>query len=246
MNVTLYMKTTTLLSLLVLGVMALSFGHGTAFAQSTTASPKTCLSLSTNLSYGMSETRTDGAISRLQDFLATRGYFDRANMGTLRFGPLTLKAVKAFQTSQGVPSTGFVGPLTRAAISSLSCGGNPPPVSQTVSLYSIRPTAGAVGTTVSVTGFGLTNDNTVLMDGNVAARNLAITSSIAIACTTDPACHGGINQTIQFVVPSALSPYCAPGMACAQYMREVTPGTYSITVMNDNGTSNTLKFTVTD
>ncbi len=84
------------------------------------------------------------------------------------------------------------------------------------------------------------------MDGNVAATNVPITSSIAIACTTNPTCHGGINQTITFTVPSALAPYCVPGYACAQYMRAVTPGTYSVTVLNSNGTSNAVTFTVTD
>jgi hypothetical protein len=83
------------------------------------------------------------------------------------------------------------------------------------------------------------------MDGSVAARNVPITSSIAIACTTNPTCHGGINQTISFTVPSSLSPNCAAGMMCPMYMREVTPANYSITVLNSNGTSNTIVFAVT-
>ncbi|MDB5195063.1 MAG: hypothetical protein JWO84_247 [Parcubacteria group bacterium] len=236
------MKTlaTVLVSSFVLG--AALMGAAPAYAQTTVA--KTCLSLTSNVGYGMQDAHTDGSISRLQDFLATQGYFDRSLMGTLRFGPATRAAVIKFQAAQNISQTGFVGPLTRAAISRISCGTTPPPNS-TVSLYRLAPPNGETGTTVSVTGFGFTNSNTVLLDGSVAARNVPIISSIAIACTTSPSCHGGINQTIQFTIPTALSANCTSAKACPLYARLVTPGTYSITVQNDNGTSNALPFTVT-
>ncbi len=225
-------------------ILVTAFGAiGTPPAYAQTTDGKVCLSLNSNLNFGMSEARTDGNISRLQDFLATRGYFDRALMGALRFGPATRAAVIKFQTSEGLPQTGFVGPLTRAAVSRATCGLTPP--SSTVSLYSLTPTSGAVGTTVSVTGFGLTQNNTILMDGTVAARNVPITSSIAVACTTDPSCKGGIRQTLTFTIPESLSPNCSFKMMCPMYMRLVSPGTYAVTVLNDNGTSNALTFTVT-
>jgi hypothetical protein len=114
-----------------------------------------------------------------------------------------------------------------------------------VSLYSVSPSAGAVGSAASIDGFGFTSSNTILFDGNVVARNVPISSSIAIACTTSSTCHGGINQILNFTVPTSLSPNCPIGSMCPLYMRLVTPGQYTVTVQNDNGTSNALTYTVT-
>ena len=114
-----------------------------------------------------------------------------------------------------------------------------------ITIYTITPTAGPIGTTVSIRGFGFTTSNTIHFGGG-AIVNIPISSSIAIACTTDPTCHGGINQTLTFTIPSSISPYCAPGMMCAMYMQLVTPGTYTLYVQNENGSSNPVKFVVTD
>ena len=114
-----------------------------------------------------------------------------------------------------------------------------------ITLYSITPATGPVGTTVSIRGFGFTSNNTIRF-GNGAIMNIPISSSVAIACTTDPNCHGGINQTLTFIIPSSVSPYCAPGMMCAMYMQLITPGTYTLYVQNENGSSNPVSFAVTD
>lgn len=53
-------------------------------------------------------------VLELQKLLAKLGFF-KANP-TGYFGQVTLAAVKAYQTSKGIPATGFVGPLTRAAL----------------------------------------------------------------------------------------------------------------------------------
>jgi hypothetical protein len=113
-----------------------------------------------------------------------------------------------------------------------------------VTIYSISPNSGPVGTTISITGFGFTNSNTVHIGGG-AIGTVPIASSIAIACTTNPACHGGINQTLTVTIPSSIGPYCASGMMCPMYMQLLTPGTYTIYVQNDNGSSNAVSFTVT-
>jgi hypothetical protein len=112
-----------------------------------------------------------------------------------------------------------------------------------VTIYSINPTQGPTGTQVSITGFGFTANNIVHF-GNGAIANVPISSSRAIACTTDPSCHGGINQTLTITIPTSVGPYCAPGMMCAMYMQLITPGTYTIYVQNDNGSSNAVTFTV--
>ena len=218
-----------------------------AKAQVTTGAwTNACLSLQNNVGYGASDISTGNAVTSLQTFLSNQGYFNSVYLGTGRYGAITLRAVAQFQAAHGIAATGFVGPLTRAAIMQITCGTSTvPPTSSAATLYSINPTSGPVDTTVSITGFGFTNSNTVLMDGNVAATNVPVTSSIATACTTNPTCQGGINQTIIFTVPSALSPNCPAGSMCPMYMRLVTPATYAVTVLNSNGTSNTLYFTVT-
>lgn len=230
-----------LLSALVLTmIVTAGAAWGVASAQSTSS----CIVFAYNMRSGSSDYYTGGSVTQLQQFLAGRGYFNSAYLGTGHFGPVTLRSVIQFQAANGVPSTGFVGPLTRAAIQQITCGTNPTPTSA-VSLYSVWPTAGAVGTTVTLTGYGFTSSNTILMDGNIAAQNVPVTSSIAIACSTDPNCRGGIRQTIVFTVPSYLSPNCPAGSMCPMYMRQVTPGQYGIVVQNTNGTSNSILFTVT-
>lgn len=67
-------------------------------------------SVDMNLKYGMKNTE----VSELQDFLIDKGFLVSNSTGF--FGLLTLKAVEAYQTSVQVPSTGYVGILTRTEI----------------------------------------------------------------------------------------------------------------------------------
>ena len=67
-------------------------------------------SIDINLKYG----QKNSAVFALQDFLADKGFLNSNPTGY--FGLLTLKAVKQYQSLVKVPSTGFVGPLTRAEI----------------------------------------------------------------------------------------------------------------------------------
>lgn len=230
--------------------LVLTAGAGIASAQVIAPAPmqpSSCIIFYNNFGYGAYDYSSSGSVSSLQTFLNNQGYFNSIYFGTGRYGAITLRSVAQFQAAHGVPATGFVGPLTRALIQQITCG-NPAPTpipAQGVSLYNESPTAGVVGTTVTLTGFGFTNSNTVLMDGSVAASNVPISSSIAIACTTNPTCHGGINQSIVFTIPSSLSPNCPVGSMCPMYMRLVTPASYQITVLNSNGTSNAITFTVT-
>lgn len=66
-------------------------------------------SVDMNLKYGMKNDQ----VSELQDFLTDKGFMSQT---TGFFGVVTLKAVKAYQLSLGLPNTGFVGVLTRAEI----------------------------------------------------------------------------------------------------------------------------------
>jgi peptidoglycan hydrolase-like protein with peptidoglycan-binding domain len=78
-----------------------------------------CPQLSYNLYAGLSDYRTGGQVSQLQQFLST--LYPQAVTGYL--GSMTRGNIATFQREQGVyPITGGVGPLTRAAIARV-CGG---------------------------------------------------------------------------------------------------------------------------
>lgn len=70
----------------------------------------TLASIDTNLKYG----QNSNEVSELQDFLVDKGFLKTNPTGF--FGLLTFKAVKEYQTSVDVPSTGYVGILTRGKI----------------------------------------------------------------------------------------------------------------------------------
>ncbi len=83
------------------------------------ASSIACTNLAADLSYGETDSFSGGPITLLQNFLSAEGYMSATPNG--HFGPATLSAVILFQTSRGISSTGYVGPLTRAAIGAESC-----------------------------------------------------------------------------------------------------------------------------
>jgi hypothetical protein len=91
----------------------------------------------------------------------------------------------------------------------------------------LAPNAGYVGTQVTIYGSNLSGVNTILF-GSGAIQSVYSTNGASIT----------------FAVPSYISAYCASGYACPQYAQQVTPGTYNISLMGTNGTSNTLPFTV--
>lgn len=203
-----------------------------------------CVTLDKNLYRGVSSSTFGHYVSSLQHFLHENGYLDASYTSAAgSFGPMTFGAVVRFQKAEGLPATGYVGTLTRARIMQRWCGGTP---SSTVSVYGISPSSVHTGDTVNVTGFGFTSSNTVLIDGMVAAKNVPVSSSIAVACTDDPSCKGGIRQTLSFALPDSLSPNCPAGSMCPLYLRLLQPGTYALTVQNTNGTSNSAKITVGD
>ena len=65
----------------------------------------------TYLSFGMQS----NDVKELQERLRKEGFFTFPT-STGYFGPITLAAVKAYQTAHGISATGFVGPLTIAEL----------------------------------------------------------------------------------------------------------------------------------
>lgn len=184
----------------------------------------TCPTLAYDIYYGM----VNSNVTVLQSMLAVQGYFPYSPIGV--FGPLTFRAVQNFQAAHGISSTGYVGPLTRAVLNSLqNCNGPVPVPTSAPYIQSLYPSSGAVGTTITISGYGFTNNSTVYFGGSSFANT-----------------YSSNGTSLSFTVPQYLSPNCQPGMLCALWVRQVTPGTYPIYIQNQNGTSNTVNFTVTD
>lgn len=104
----------------------------------TGATSGSCPTLSRDLERGMS-----GAdVQQLQQFLVAGGHLSQADFATGpgTFGGRTKAAVIRFQAGNGVPATGYVGPLTRAAIQRV-CGGGGGGLPAGVSM-SAAPTSG--------------------------------------------------------------------------------------------------------
>ncbi len=63
----------------------------------------------------LSEGMENEDVKELQARLRSAGHFSFAT-DTGYFGAVTVEAVKAYQAANGIPSTGYVGPLTRASL----------------------------------------------------------------------------------------------------------------------------------
>jgi hypothetical protein len=136
-----------------------SISSGVAFAQTTIVepAPPVCFSPIVNIRYGANDSGNQGAITSLQQFLVSQGYFTSANMGSGHFGPVTLKAVIAYQSANNLPATGYVGPLTRALMAK-HCGG------QATTNLSATPASGTSPLLVSFSGTGLKGGNQYIID----------------------------------------------------------------------------------
>jgi peptidoglycan hydrolase-like protein with peptidoglycan-binding domain len=111
-------KLITAISLLALFVS----GSVIASAQTTGTSNPNCIVLTTDMTVGATDTITSGQVTVLQNFLQSRGFLN-VKPGTAfgTFGSQTQRAVQAFQKNNGIIATGYVGPLTRANIQTISC-----------------------------------------------------------------------------------------------------------------------------
>lgn len=123
----------------------------------------------------------------------------------------------------------------------VSAGGNTTSATRTVtvtaapsggalSLNSLSPMQGAVGTTVTLTGSGFTSTDNVVHFGIGGARNI-------------PSSNG---TQITYMIPTYISAcdLIAPGYFCGAPTQTVTPGVYPVYVTNATGASNVLYFTV--
>lgn len=149
-----------------------------------------------NLTVGSRDRGTSGDVSRLQTFLgiSPTGYF----------GAITKVGVASWQASNGVsPSTGYVGPLTRAAITK-RCN----PVSGIDVSFSAAPTIGTAPLAVafSSSGVGLGTGQYIIDYGDSATSG-----SLQSYCSTSSECSLSASHTYTAagVYTASLSPYIA-------------------------------------
>lgn len=111
--------------ILILSLFSLFLIPALSFAQQTEVDPTgaaSCADIGQNLRYGNRDSdANNNAVSMLQDFLNTNGFLTATPTGF--FGNATLKAVKAFQKSNGITPTGYVAAFTRAKIKDIDCNG---------------------------------------------------------------------------------------------------------------------------
>jgi len=105
-----------------------------------------------------------------------------------------------------------------------------------LSISSVSPVTGMVGTQVTVTGVGFTpTGNMIQMVGIVLTTLRGVTGPVA---SPD-------GKTLTFHIPSALCPPCAFSTPpCLAPCFVVSPGTYRLSVTNSNGVSNSVLFLV--
>ena len=135
--------------------------------------------------------------------------------------PGVYMAVFTVSNSAGVQNT------ASATVTVTSYGSGSPLV-----LSNLAPGAGRVGTLVALTGTGFTYSGNTVHFGVGGTANLT---------------SGNNGTTLYFTVPAYISPcdVLGQGQVCAQYIQQVTPGTYPVYVSNALGQTGTINFTVT-
>jgi hypothetical protein len=132
---------------------------------------------STNLSVG----RTGADVVALQTWLIANGF----NIPSIAsgaaakgyFGAQTKAAVQRYQASRGIPSTGFVGPLTRAALNGGGGTATVPPAFSCPVGYVCQPTGGTQTGGTTVTPGGITTPG---VEGTLSANqsNAGLASTV--------------------------------------------------------------------
>ena len=155
----------------------------------------------------------------------------------------------ANQNTSNQPSAGSIltNPATQSATTSPSStpsGIRPPPVTQvSLKIFKLSPSAGPVGTTVTVTGQGFTKTGNQIYFGQGMGRHRPDGTQDNMIATVDS--PGG--TTLTFIIPQT----GPSGILCDSQNRCIAvtairrlPGTYQMAIENKNGASNTVTFTI--
>lgn len=141
-------------------------------------------SISKNLKYG-----TQGSdVKELQEFLIEKGFLSGDASGN--FFSLTRKAVIAYQSSVGLPATGFVGSMTRAKINNDLSTGNTSAVST------------EVAETVKTATHANTSNTTTIAQTNTTTLSFVsgCSSSVGFSTTTGKPCSSNVTTSVPIAV----------------------------------------------
>ena len=177
-------------------------------------SASACLSLSYSLSADLTDARTNGEVTKLQQFLAQDPSIYPAGLITGYFGPMTEAAVQRWQARNGVVSSGspdttgygYVGPRTRAA---MACGGsadstvtNTTPTNSQITPYATPKSSVLTSDQIKVTSpgnttvsIGATVKITYIVGSNIVSGNPAIIERSIVNAKTDAMDSGYVPVT---------------------------------------------------
>ncbi len=225
--------------------------QGTSANQTVVASPTApvvstqCVNLLANLYEGLTDSKTNGRVTILQDFLAREGYLSATPNG--HFGPATFTAVEKFQMASGIAAVGEAGPTTRAAIERLTC--NVSTATSAASASTLAPVTSAIPTATVTTSSGTTvisTTPTISSTTTITAISTGATLGEGQTLTLQWNGQAGVNYTISLEDQyGAGQGFIASNLNTNQYVwtvgsvytngvgyQTVSPGTYRIHVEN--------------
>jgi peptidoglycan hydrolase-like protein with peptidoglycan-binding domain len=185
------------------------------------------------MTIGASDYLNGGQVSQLQSFLANSGLLSSAYI-TGYYGSLTASAVAQFQASRGISPTGVVGPLTRAAIQSVSCG-TTSIVSPSQPIYPVNPG----GPIIINGGNGYQYGYGYLTLASLSAN----TNTGSLVITLKGSGFDATNNTVHFG-SAVISGIASNGTQLSFQVPAVTAGTYLVSVTTSHGTTNSLSYYV--
>jgi len=167
------------LSKSVLGsVAALSLTVVSAFASVPAQTSSCSYMFNTNLRLGAVSTDVQNLQKLLYMDAATKVASTGAgSMGyeTLRFGPATMAAVKKFQAANGIsPVSGYVGPLTRAALNTICTGNGSVSTNPSTNTGNTGISSNSIPVSVLVQGQAAAKLGEFVVTGNGAVTNITL------------------------------------------------------------------------
>ncbi|MBI4094046.1 IPT/TIG domain-containing protein, partial [Candidatus Kaiserbacteria bacterium] len=206
-----------------------------------------CVMLTNNLSYGS----RGSEVTKLQQFLVTQNYPGGGSwMVTGYFGNATVQAVRNFQQTARLSTTGYVDAATRAAIQTRTCGLLSAPQNFAAPI-SFPPTLGAPalptppyvpGTTIPP--YTPNYPFSSLPYGGVSISSLSTYSAYVGSSVTIHGSGFDTTGTNTVHIGGSTVVVASSGTAITFTVPSTPNGTYSVYVTNSRGTSNSLSLTV--